>query len=256
MMWPNFTVRTADSIGYVTIDRPEKRNAMTAQMWRDLADIFNSLDRDDRLRAIIVTGAGPSFCAGADIGSLAEDDAVVTAAVTAAERAIRGVRVPTIALIRGHCVGGGNQIALACDLRIADETASFAVPPARLGLVYPVNSTRAMVELIGPAETKHLLFTAIAVSAERALRTGLISEIVSPARLDQRAAELVDAMLPLSPLTQAAMKQIVNAIADGTDADRLHREWTAEWAASPDVTEGPRAFLERRKPRFTWRPAR
>ncbi|MCW2539307.1 MAG: echA6 2 [Frankiales bacterium] len=253
--WPNFSVENIDFVAYVTIDRPSKRNAMTAQMWRDLAAIFTALDLDAELRAVVVTGAGPSFCAGADIGSVSADDAEVKAAVAAAEQAIRAVRVPTIATIRGHCVGGGNQIALACDLRIADETASFAVPPARLGLVYPVSSTRAMVALIGPAETKQLLFTASAISAERALRIGLICEIVPADELTARAAELVAAMLPLSPLTQAAMKQIVNAIADGSDADELQRDWSAQWAASPDVAEGPMAFLERRKPRFSWRPA-
>jgi enoyl-CoA hydratase/carnithine racemase len=100
---------------------------------------------------LVVTGARPSFCAGADISSLSEDEAVLKSVVEAAERALRGSAMPTIAKVCGPCLGGGNQIAVACDLCVADSTASFGVPPARLGVVYPVGSTRALVELVGPA---------------------------------------------------------------------------------------------------------
>jgi enoyl-CoA hydratase/carnithine racemase len=119
--------------------------------------------------------------------------------------------------------------------------------------VYPVNSTRSLVELIGPAAAKLLIFTAQAIDAEQALRIGLVDQVVPAHELDGAVAELVSAMLPLAPMTQTATKELINAIADGLDADALHEQWYAAWAASADGSEGPRSFLERRAPRFSWR---
>lgn len=247
------TVTSAGPVAEVRIDRPEKRNALTLAMWRELAGICADLDADAGLRAVIVTGSGPSFCAGADISALSEDDATMKAAVHAAEEALRRLAVPTIAKIRGHCLGGGNQIAVACDLRLADSTAVFAVPPARLGVIYPVNSTRALVELVGPATAKRLLFTASSIDATQALQVGLVDQVVAPAELDSAVAEVVESILPLAPMTQIASKQLIDTIARGGDADALHERWYAAWAAHEDGREGPRAFLERRVPAFTWR---
>lgn len=241
-------------VATLTINRPAKRNALTPAMWRELAAICAELDADPRLRVLVVTGAGPSFCAGADISSLSEDEAVLKEVVETAERALRGLAMPSIAKVRGHCFGGGNQIAVACDLRVADSGASFAVPPARLGVIYPVGSTRALVELVGPAAAKRLIFTAQPIDAAQALRIGLVEQVVEPDELDAAVAELVDAMLPLAPMTQFAGKELVNLIADGGDADAAFERWTARWRLSADGVEGPQAFLARRPPVFTWRP--
>lgn len=242
-------------VATLTINRPAKRNALTVAMWGELAAICAELDADPRLRVLVVTGAGPSFCAGADISSLSEDEAVLKSVVETAERALRNLAMPSIARISGHCFGGGNQIAVACDLRVADSTASFAVPPARLGVIYPVGSTRALVELIGPAATKRLIFTGQPIDAAQALRIGLVEQVVGPAELDAAVAELVAAILPLAPMTQNACKELVNLIADGGDADAAFERWTARWRLSSDGAEGPRAFLARRQPVFSWRPA-
>jgi enoyl-CoA hydratase/carnithine racemase len=250
--YENFVVDTVDRVATVTINRSDKRNALTIGMWQQLAAICADLRTDVSLRAVVVTGAGPSFCAGADISALSQDDALMKEVVYEAEEALRTLPVPTVARITGHCMGGGNQIAVACDLRIADDTAMFAVPPAKLSVVYPVNSTRSLVELIGPAAAKRLIFTAQTIDANDALRIGLADAVVPPDGLDDAIAALVQAMLPLAPMTQTATKQLVNAIADGADADALHADWYRVWQESADGVEGPRSFLERRAPQFTW----
>ena len=241
-------------VATLTINRPAKRNALTPAMWRELARICAELNADPALRVLVVTGAGPSFCAGADISSLSEDEAVLREVVGTAERALRALAFPSIAKIRGHCLGGGNQIAVACDLRVADSTASFGVPPARLGVIYPVGSTRALVELVGPAVAKRLIFTGQPVDAAQAMRMGLVEQVVEPGELDAAVAELVAAMLPLAPMTQFAGKELINLIADGGDADAAFDRWITRWRLSPDGAEGPRAFLARRQPVFNWRP--
>jgi enoyl-CoA hydratase/carnithine racemase len=241
------------AVATLTINRPAKRNALTVAMWRELATVCAELDADPRLRVLVVTGAGPSFCAGADISSLSEDEAVLKEVVQTAERALRNLAMPTIAKISGHCLGGGNQLAVACDLRIADSSASFGVPPARLGVIYPVGSTRALVELVGPAAAKRLIFTAQPIDAAQALRIGLVEQVVGPGELDAAVDELVAAILPLAPMTQFAGKELVNLIADGGDADAAFDRWATRWRLSTDGVEGPAAFLARRQPVFSWR---
>jgi enoyl-CoA hydratase/carnithine racemase len=204
----------------------------------------------------VLTGAGPSFCAGADISALSADEAIMRQVVERAERTLRQLAVPTIARISGHCMGGGSQLAIACDLRIADRTATFAIPPARLGVIYPVPSVRALVELVGPAWAKRLIFTAESIDAETALRIGLVEELAAPDQLDAAVQRVLAAMLPLSPMTQLASKQLVNLIADGADADSAYQDWLLQWRSSPDGAEGPRAFLQRRAPVFSWRRGR
>lgn len=251
---PDLLVSIDGPVATLTINRPAKRNALTVAMWRELAASCARLAAEPGLRVLVVTGAGPSFCAGADISSLSEDEAVLKEVVETAERALRELAIPTIAKIRGHCLGGGNQIAVACDLRVADSSASFGVPPARLGVIYPVGSLRPLVELIGPAAAKRLIFTAQPIDAAQALRIGLVEQVVEPGELDAAVEELVAAMLPLAPMTQFAAKELVNLIADGGDADAAFDRWAVRWQASGDGVEGPAAFLARRPPRFSWRP--
>lgn len=246
---------SAAGVGTVTVNRPAKRNALTVDMWRQLAEICAELDGLATLRAVVLTGAGSSFCAGADISALSTDEATMRAVVAQAEQALRQLAVPTIARISGHCLGGGSQLAVACDLRVADRTASFAVPPAKLGVIYPVSSIRALTELVGPAWAKRLIFTAQPIDAETALRIGLVEQLVEPADLDAAIEDLLTSMLALSPMTQLATKQLVNLVADGPaagDAESIYQRWLIEWQASSDGAEGPRAFLERRPPRFGW----
>jgi enoyl-CoA hydratase/carnithine racemase len=237
----------ADGVATVVVSHPAKRNAMTAAMWRALPELLDGLAADPAVRVLVLTGAGPTFCAGADISSLAGDEDPQTLAV-AAEEALAAFPKPTLAAVRGFCVGGGSQLAAACDLRFAEEGASFGVTPAKLGIVYPASSTRRLAALVGPALTKYLLFSAELIDAERALRTGLVDELLPAGHLDKRVAEFTRTLVSRSLLTQSAAKEFT----DG----RPDREayWAAQAAGSGDTAEGVTAFLERRTPAFTWTP--
>ncbi|MFD7627457.1 enoyl-CoA hydratase/isomerase family protein [Streptomyces sp. NPDC059851] len=235
----------ADGVATVVISHPAKRNAMTAQMWRALPGLLAALAADPEVRVLVLTGDGPTFCAGADISSLTGDEDPQALSV-AAEEALAAFPGPTVAAIRGFCVGGGSQLAAACDLRFAEEGASFGVTPARLGLVYPASSTRRLAGLVGPATAKYLLFSAELIDAEHALRAGFLNELLPAGLLDERIAEFTRVLTSRSALTQAAAKEF----ADGrTDRDGY---WARQQADSGDPAEGAAAFLERRTPKFTW----
>ncbi|OLT29852.1 enoyl-CoA hydratase [Actinomadura sp. CNU-125] len=240
-------------VGTITIDRPGKRNAMSADMWRELPRLLDGLAADASVRAVVLTGAGGNFCAGADIGELddihRDDDTHLS---TMAERALAAFGKPTIAAIEGVCVGGGCQLAAACDLRFAAADARFGITPARLGIVYPVAATARLVGLVGPASAKHLLFSAELIDADDALRIGFVNEVV--ADLPARVAEYTGTLASRSLLTQCATKDIVDAIAAGGDVGDRAARWLAEMEASGELREGVAAFLERRAPEFRWSP--
>ncbi|SEG70551.1 Enoyl-CoA hydratase/carnithine racemase [Thermomonospora echinospora] len=240
----------AEGVGTVTIDRPDKRNAMSAAMWRALPALLERLATDPAVRAVVLTGAGGHFCAGADIGELADinpGDLPV-----AAEEALVAFPKPTLAVIRGFAVGGGCQLAAACDLRFAAEDARFGITPAKLGIVYPGASTARLVRLVGPAAAKYLLFSGELVDAAHALRIGLLDEVLPAADLDGRVAEFTRVLTARSQLTQQGAKEIVNAAAAGALTPDLVDAWERESRKGVDSTEGVAAFLERRAPRFTW----
>ncbi|MFI9803358.1 enoyl-CoA hydratase/isomerase family protein [Streptomyces sp. NPDC052301] len=245
-MDPQLSHQVTGSVATVVIRHPAKRNAMTAAMWRALPPLLTELAADPRVRALVLTGEGGTFCAGADISTLQGSPQEAQGLAMAAEEALAAFPKPTLAAVRGHCVGGGAQLAAACDLRLAEESALFGVTPARLGIVYPASSTRRLVSLVGPAAAKYLLFTAELIDARRALRTGLVDEVLPEGELDRRVAELTGVLVARSQLTQAAAKEF----ADGrTDRDA---HWAEQARGSGDTAEGVAAFLERRQPHFTW----
>lgn len=235
-----------DAVATVVIDRPAKRNAMTADMWRALPPLLAGLAEDPEVRALVLTGAGGTFCAGADIGTLQGSPEEAQRLAVAAEEALASFPKPTLAAIRGHCVGGGAQLAAACDLRFAARGALFGVTPAKLGIVYPASSTRRLVSLVGPATAKYLLFSGELIDAERALRTGFVDEVLADGELDARVGEFTRVLVARSQLTQAAAKEF----ADGREGRESH--WAEAARGNPDTAEGVAAFLERRQPRFTW----
>ncbi|GAA0247295.1 enoyl-CoA hydratase/isomerase family protein [Actinomadura nitritigenes] len=241
----------AGGVGTITIDRPEKRNAMSADMWRALPGILDGLEGDSGVRVVVLTGAGGNFCAGADIAELTDihrdDDSHLS---TVAERALAAFPKPTLAAIEGFCVGGGCQLAAACDLRFAAPGARFGITPAKLGIVYPAAATARLVRLVGPSAAKYLLYSADLVDADHALRIGLLNEIA--ADLPARVAAFAETLASRSLLTQQATKDIVDAIAADGPVEEKARGWLEEVAARGEVAEGIAAFLERRPPRFTW----
>lgn len=245
-------------VAVLTIDRPEKRNAMTVGMWAALPAVLAPLAADPGVRALLVTGAGPSFCAGADISDLlggpdpADPMAEVRRHNLAAQEALRGFPKPTVAVVRGHCIGGGVELATCCDLRFADPTAVFGVTPAKVGIVYTPASTRALVHLVGPATTKYLLYSGELVDAGTALRTGLVDRLVDAEQLDAEAHRFAAVLASRSALTQRSTKEVVAALADGGDGEALAAARYRETIAAGELAEGVAAFAERRAPRFRW----
>lgn len=239
-----------DGIATVVIHNPAKRNALTPAMWSALPPLLDRLAADPAVRALVLTGHGDTFCAGADIGSLSATYERSTGLALPAEEALAAFPKPTLAAVRGYCVGGGCQLAAACDLRFAEEGALFGVTPAKLGIVYAPGSTRRLVELIGPAGTKYLLFSGELIGTERALRTGLVDEVLPTGELDKRVAEFTRVLVSRSQLTQAAAKEFA---AGPADAERI-AYWQEQARVSGEAGEGIAAFLGRRAPRFGWTP--
>ncbi|MFJ8933728.1 enoyl-CoA hydratase/isomerase family protein [Streptomyces sp. NPDC102364] len=241
---PQLTHSVAEGVATVVIDHPAKRNAMTDAMWASLPPLLERLAADPEVRVLVLTGAGDTFCAGADISTLGEGSAQGLA--VAAEDALAAFPKPTLAVVRGFSVGGGSQLAAACDLRFAADDARFGVTPAKLGIVYPASSTRRLAALVGPATAKYLLFSGELIEAERALRTGLVDEVLPGDALDKRVAEFTRTLAARSQLTQAAAKEFVTG---RTDRDAY---WAEQARVGGESAEGVAAFLERRAPRFEW----
>ncbi|MFJ2830362.1 enoyl-CoA hydratase/isomerase family protein [Streptomyces sp. NPDC087263] len=245
-MEPQLQHSVTDGVATVVIHHPAKRNAMTAGMWRAVPSLLDELTHDADVHALVLTGEGDTFCAGADISTLRSSPDEAQGLAVLAEEALAAFPKPTLAAVRGYCVGGGSQLAAACDLRFAEEGARFGVTPAKLGIVYPSSSTRRLVSLVGPATAKYLLFSGELIDSERALRTGLVDEVLPGGELDKRVDEFTRLLTTRSLLTQAAAKEFANGHLD-RDA-----YWTERARGSGDTAEGVAAFLERRAPHFSW----
>jgi enoyl-CoA hydratase/carnithine racemase len=246
------------AVAVLTIDRPEKRNAMTAGMWAALPGVLAPLAEDPQVRALVVTGRGPSFCAGADISDLLSggdpDDpmADVRRDNLAAQAALREFPKPTVAMIRGHCIGGGVEIAASCDLRFTDPTGVFGVTPAKVGIVYTPRSTKALVDLVGPAMTKYLLFSGELIDAPTALRAGLVDRLVPADDLEAEVRRFTDVLTSRSELSQRATKEVVAALTEGKDGEATVAPWYRTTITAGELAEGVAAFAERRSPHFPW----
>ena len=252
----HLTVEQRGAVAVLTIDRPAKRNAMSAGMWAALPGVLAGLAADPAVRVLVVTGAGASFCAGADIGDLlgggdpADPMADVRRDNLAAQAALREFPAPTVAMIRGHCIGGGVELAVACDLRFTDPTGMFGVTPAKVGIVYTPASTRALIDLVGPATTKYLLFSGDLLDAAEALRRGLVDRVVPAGELEDEVLRLADVLASRSAVSQRATKEVVAALLAGRDGEAEAARWYRETIAGGELAEGVAAFTGRRAPRF------
>jgi enoyl-CoA hydratase len=249
---------TSGPIGTLTFNNPERHNAMSLDMWRAAATVLETFERDPVVRVIVLTGAGgKAFVSGADISKFEDERATLeavseyNAAVDKFSTALLSGTKPTIAMIRGYCVGGGVGIAVCCDVRIANDAARFAVPAAKLGLGYGYENIRRIVDLVGPQFATEMLLTARQFDAAEAAKAGLINCVVPDAEIDRTVRELAETIAGNAPLTIRAVKRIVRELRserpDVAACDVLVRQCFE----SADYREGRRAFMEKRKPVFT-----
>lgn len=245
-------------MAHVRLNRPDKRNAVTSAMWQGLRTIAERLATDPALRVVLLSGeGGVAFSAGADIAEMQThlaDSArmkVMQDAVLDAQVAWEALPMPTLAVIRGACTGGGCGLALTCDLRIASPDAFFAIPPAKLGLAYSLADTKRLYDLVGPSRTKEILFTGRRINAAEALSLGLINEIVPADSLDDRAASLAREIAGNAGNSIRAAKAVVALLSAGQQAETPEsRRYYDDAFGSAEFEEGARAFMEKRAPKF------
>lgn len=249
--WP------APGTARLTLSQPKRRNALTAAMWLAIPELLSELQQDPRLRALIVTGDGEHFAAGADITEFetlyatAESSARISADIQRAFDALAAVTVPTIAMIRGACVGGGCGLSLCCDLRFADCTAKFAITPTKLGLVYPFGDIARLIDAVGVAHANDIMLSARVIKAEEAKTIGLAHRVVEVDALEAEVLAYTAAIKALSPESLRVTKSMITAYRNGQRQDTPEtREQFASGFNSKDFGEGFRAFLEKRKPNF------
>jgi len=244
-------------VALVTLDRPEALNALNREMLEDLQRIFTDLDADPGLRAVVLTGSGKAFVAGADIKEMADftlDQA--RAFAQAGQRVmdlIAGFPQPVIAAVNGFALGGGCELALACDFRLASEKAKAGQPEVNLGVIPGFGGTQRLARLVGPAAAKRLLFTGEIIDAAEALRIGLFNEVVAPEALVGRALEVANLIASKGPGAVTLCKQVVDHGLDMPLAEGLCLETDrfARCFATADQKEGMAAFIEKRPAQFT-----
>lgn len=240
------------AVAHLLIDRAAKRNAFTQAMWEALPALVDEAVADNSVRLLLLRAADHgAFCAGADIGEFstgAQDPewrARNQAAIAKAQYVLTRAPKPTVAFIEGDCVGGGCGLAIACDLRVATSKARMGITPAKLGLVYTLHDTKLLVDLVGPANAKRILFTGSLIDADEAYRIGLVDLIA------ESADAPIDTIIANSAHSTRMTKAIVRRILDGqADDDAETRALFGEAFTLPDFREGVAAFLEKRKPDF------
>ena len=246
-------------VGTILLNNPDRRNAMTVDMWQGLPVVLDSFMNDTDIRVIVLGGAGgKAFCAGADISqfeknrSSEETVSAYNAVVKTASDALAGSAKPTIARIEGFCIGGGLGIALCCDLRIANDYSTFAVPAAKLGLGYKASGLKRLVDVVGPSSAKEIFFTARQFTPDEALAMGLVNRVVPRALLNAWIDDYTSRIAANAPLTVHASKVIIDELIkpDSQRDDALCEKVVDDCFASDDYKEGRAAFMEKRKPVF------
>ena len=251
--------RKEGAIGWMIFNQPEKRNAVSMEMWAAVPEIIDAFESDPDVRVIVLAGAGDkAFVAGADISEFGENrnSPETTAKYDniggKAQAAIAHASKPTIAMIQGFCVGGGVAITLNCDLRIASDDSKFGVPAAKLGLGYKAGGLKQLIDLVGPSFAKEIFFTARLFDPEDALAMGLINRLVPKGELESYVVDYAEVIGANAPMTIKAAKMTIDELLKEESKQDLDKCDEAIMAcfASADFKEGRTAFMEKRKPNF------
>jgi enoyl-CoA hydratase/carnithine racemase len=252
-------VEKRGAVGWLVFDQPAKRNAINGEMWRGIPAAMKQFDADPEVRCVAFRGAGTgAFSAGADISefekiraqkaSVAEYDGLLDQVL----RSIQDSRKPSLAMIHGFCMGGGLEVALACDLRYCGRSAQFGIPAAKLGLAYNVEGHKRLLETVGHARAREIMFLGRRYSADEALQMGLVNRVVDDEALETYVAEILKTLSENAPLAIANSKTILEeyAKAEGAPDHAVMQAAIERCARSADYQEGRRAFMEKRKPAF------
>ncbi len=253
------TVEKRGAVGWIVFDQPEKKNAINGAMWRGIPEAMARFDADPEVRCVAFRGAGKeAFAAGADISEFEKVRADRTAVgqydglLDKVLHAIQDSRKPSVAMIYGFCMGGGLEVALACDLRYCGTSAQFAIPAAKLGLAYNIEGHKRLLETVGHARAREIMFLGRRYDAAEGLAMGLVHRVLPDAELEGFVDGVIATLLANAPLAIANSKTILEeyAKAEGTPDPPRMREAIARCATSEDYEEGRRAFMEKRKPQF------
>ena len=255
-------VEKKGAIGWIVFNQPAKRNAINGAMWRGIAPAMKQFDVDEQVRCVAFRGTGTeAFSAGADISefqkiraerqSVSQYDGLLDEVL----HAIQDSRKPSVAMIHGFCMGGGLEVALACDLRYCGASAQFAIPAAKLGLAYNVEGHKRLLETVGHAHAREIMFLGGRYVAADALAMGLVHKVLPEGALEKYVGEVLQTLADNAPLAIANSKTIIEEYvkSSGTpDAGAMERAMQ-RCTESDDYKEGRRAFMEKRKPRFEGR---
>ncbi|HLI67159.1 MAG TPA: enoyl-CoA hydratase [Caulobacteraceae bacterium] len=249
-------------IGWMIFNNPARRNAVSVDMWQAIPGVLADFEADPAIRVIVFTGAGDkAFVSGADISQFddvranREANEVYSRHSADANRAMVRLAKPSIAMIKGYCIGGGMAVALTCDMRVCSDDSRFAIPAARLGLGYGYDGLKALADVVGPAFAKEIMFTARQFSAEEALRIGLVNKVVPAAELEAAVRDYAAMIGRNAPLTVKAAKMAVREAMKDPERRQLDEVSKAVDACfeSADYAEGRKAFMEKRDPVFQGR---
>jgi enoyl-CoA hydratase/carnithine racemase len=253
-------VEKRGAVGWIEFHHPERRNAINGAMWRGIAPAMAGFDADPQVRCVAFRGAGSeAFAAGADISEF-EKIRAGKSSVSAYDglldqvlHAIQDSRKPSLAMIHGYCIGGGVEVALACDLRYCGESAQFGIPAAKLGIAYNVEGHKRLIETVGHARAREIMFLGRRYGAAEALRMGLVHDVFADGMLEAETAKIIEALTGNAPLAIANSKTIIEEFVKAEGAPEAGRMRAAieRCAKSDDYVEGRKAFMEKRKPAFT-----
>lgn len=253
-----FEVR--NGVGYLTVNRPEQRNAMTWAMYQRLVEVCEQVDHNEAVKVLVISGAGDrAFISGTDISQFPAFRGNPQAGIDYEERIdtvigrLEAVTKPTIAAVHGYAVGGGMAIAIACDLRIAAESARFGIPVVRLGNCLSMKNYARIVSLVGPARAKEMIYTARHVDAREALAWGLVNEVVPAETREARVRELAEAIASAPPITLRVSKEAVRRVVHRFLPENPGHDLVQACYDSADFQEGVAAFLDKRQPAWTGR---